>query len=194
MFQTPIDLAHSYWEKILTSGDLAIDATCGNGHDTLMLSKLALSTHSQGKVFAIDTQIEAIQNTEERLKTSIDPKLLDKVFFYHQCHSSFPQNILKGSVKLIVYNLGYLPRGNKEITTKTNTTLESLNNALHLIAPSGALSITCYPGHAEGKIEEDAVINFCKNLPPDVWSACHHRWVNRKDAPSLVIIQKADTT
>lgn len=190
LFQTPLDLAHAYWKKHLKPGDTAIDATCGNGYDTLFLAKSILSSDHGGQVIAIDSQEEAINNTKLHIKAELPPQLHDKVHFYHQCHSSFP-HVAPASVALIVYNLGYLPKGNKSITTMCNTTLQSLNNAMLLIAPGGLISITCYPGHDEGKIEEEALLKFTADLSPQQWSCCHHRWTNRREAPSLILLQKA---
>lgn len=186
LFQTPIDLSHAYWKKIVHSGDMVIDATCGNGHDTCFL---ATSLDNQPlEVIAIDIQAKAIENTKIRLKTFSRGKT--QVTFYQQCHSTFPSEIKVQSVKLIVYNLGYLPCGDKTVTTMMTTTLQSLSMALPLIALGGAISITCYPGHPEGKNEEDAILAFCSKLPSNTWSSCHHQWINRFKAPSLIILQK----
>lgn len=94
---------------------------------------------------------------------------------------------------LIVYNLGYLPGGDKTITTESSTTLESLQAAFPLIMPGGAISIACYPGHPSGKTEEENVMTFASSLDPQVWSCCHHRWLNRRNAPSLILIQRQFT-
>jgi hypothetical protein len=91
-----------------------------------------------------------------------------------------------------VYNLGYLPGGDKQATTSSSTTLESLKAAAALIVAGGAISVTCYPGHPAGKVEEQAVLDYAASLPPAEWSCCHHRWTNRKEAPSLLLICKRD--
>ena len=51
-------------------GDLCIDATMGNGNDTLLLSRLCGST---GKVLAFDIQEQALNATRERLDTANAP-------------------------------------------------------------------------------------------------------------------------
>lgn len=168
-----------------------IDATCGNGYDTLFLSTLVLDDKKKGRVIAIDKQQQAVENTQKLLKEKISPIFLDKIFVYKQCHSSFPFSIEKESVSLIVYNLGYLPGGNKTLTTTGSITLESLKAATSLIKREGAISVTCYPGHDAGKPEEEMVLDFAASLDPHEWSSCHHRWINRNSSPSLILIQRA---
>lgn len=126
LFQTPLDLAHHYWKLLLLPGDSVIDATCGNGHDTLFLADLLLKRETKGQIIAIDAQPQAIAATKKRLEEHLLAPLLDQVNFFEQCHSSFPPTIEKESIALIVYNLGYLPGGNKQHTTLTATTKQSL--------------------------------------------------------------------
>lgn len=175
-----LQLAHQIWKDLLTSEDIAIDATCGNGHDTLFLAKL-----QPKKLYAIDIQQNAINLTRNRLGP-----LASSVHFLQMCHSTFPKEIENGSVKLIVYNLGYLPGGDKAFTTLSQTTLQSVNSALSLLSLGGILSITCYPGHFEGEREEDSLQNWASQLDASTWSVLHYRWLNRVKSPSLMLIQK----
>lgn len=195
LFQSHLDLAHSYWKKSLKCGDIAIDATCGNGYDTLELAHLLFNLDtfpiSVSKLIAIDRQKKAVDATRARLKSAVSEDIMHHICLLEQCHSSFPSDITNGSVALIVYNLGYLPGSNKALTTMQSTTLQSLKNALPLIKPGGCISITCYPGHEEGKKEEHLIKEFTSNLNPREWSCCHHSWLNRYQAPSLFIIQRA---
>lgn len=193
LFQTPLDLAHDHWKVLLKPGDCVVDATSGNGHDTLFLANIVLNPQTAdnpGTVVAIDNQQLALNNSQKLLKDHLSDFQMEHVFFYNQCHSSFPSILQKESVTLFVYNLGYLPGGNKNLTTAAPTTLQSLKSAVSLIAPGGAISITCYPGHEAGKPEEEIVLNFAVSLDPLTWSCCHHRWVNRRNAPSLFLIQR----
>lgn len=190
LFQSHLDLAHAYWKRLVQPGDLVIDATCGNGQDTLILGQLALG-HPNGKVLAMDIQSKAIELT----RTYLSEKLGEgskQVEFLLGCHSNFPVSVEKESVTLIVYNLGYLPGNNKNLTTLTATTLQSLRAALLLLKPGGAISLTCYPGHAEGAKEQEAILEFAASLSAQEWNCCHHRWLNRKQAPSLLFLQKAN--
>jgi len=182
IFNSHLDLAHQLWRKTLQKGDWAIDATCGNGYDTLYLAE-----NCEG-VISLDIQGDALQKTKKNLlQNGVN---LEKIHFFHQNHESFPSLAKKVSIKIIVYNLGYLPGGNKELTTLTASTLKSLQNALKIVLPGGLISITCYPGHAEGFKEEKAILDFCKDLSPHQWSVCFHNWINRLKSPSLFTIQK----
>lgn len=185
LFRSHLDLAHSYWKRLVQPGDLLIDATCGNGHDTLALARL-----NPKQLYAFDIQSQALASAQKRLQ---EEPALPSIQFIQGCHSQFPPQIAPASVKLIVYNLGYLPGSDKATTTQSSTTLESVANALELIMPGGAISITCYPGHEEGAREESALLAFAEQLDKQLWSCCHHRWINRKQAPSLLLLQKALT-
>jgi hypothetical protein len=190
LFQSHLDLAHCYWQNLLSSGEIVIDATCGNGHDTLKLAQLTLVSGS-GKLYACDIQATAIETTRHYLLTHLSPQQFNRIEFVLGCHSQFPPSLHPGTVKLIVYNLGYLPGSQKQLTTTVATTWQSITQAQELITPGGAISITCYPGHPEGAAEEEALLDYLSQLSPSQWSCCHHRWINRRQAPSLLLLQKA---
>ena len=190
LFQSHLDLAQAYWKALVKKGDTVIDATCGNGHDTLKLSQLALSS-DKGKVYAFDIQPQAIQSTLHLLKTHLSQEELNRVSLMEHCHSTFPEEICPESVKLCVYNLGYLPGGDKTQTTKTHSTLASLQKMEPLLQRGGAISMTCYPGHAEGEAELQILLQYVQQLSPKEWSCCHHTWENRHKSPTLLLIQKS---
>ena len=189
LFQSHLDLAHDYWSKLVQFGDSVIDATCGNGYDTLKLCQLAL-TDNKGKVYAFDNQSKAIESASHYLATELPPHLIKGLEFQKRCHSTFPVFLQPDSIKLIVYNLGYLPGGDKGLTTKRLTTLQSLHQACDLLQTGGAISVTCYPGHTEGAFEQEGILDFFTTLSPKEWSCCQHLWLNRRLAPSLFFIQK----
>ena len=181
-FSAHLDLAKSYWTKHLKAGDTVIDATCGNGHDTLFLTQFPLKT-----LFAIDIQPEAIISTKKLLEKH---QASDRVSLHQGSHENFNWLPPHSPFHLIIYNLGYLPRANKNFTTQTKTTLSSLNSATHILADQGALSITCYPGHSEGEKEEIAVLSWAESLCPKQWLVCYHRWMNRKKSPTILWVQR----
>lgn len=188
-FQPHIRLAHRYWQECIQLGDSVIDATCGNGHDTLLLCQLALN-EEHGHVYAYDIQEQALTTTRERLQEKLTEAQLKRVRLIKGCHSCFSEIPPTPPIKLIVYNLGYLPGGDKTQTTFTLTTLQSVQKACDLIAQGGTISITCYPGHPAGALEEEALLRWVEGLPRKNWNCCHHRWINRQQAPSLLILQK----
>lgn len=190
LFKSHIDLAHHYWSLLLEVGDSVIDATCGNGHDTLFLARHCLAK-DRGQLISLDIQTKALNQAKELLFSEVSEEILSHIHFLNQCHSVFPISLLESPVKLIVYNLGYLPKGEKSLTTMVDTTLLSIQSAMQLIAPGGAISITCYPGHEEGKKEQEEIIKLMQNLNLKDWNCCLHQWINRISAPSLMLIQKS---
>lgn len=181
LFNNLIDFAHSFWEKSFEKGDWALDATCGNGHDTLFLAE-----RFEG-VIGLDIQPQALSQT----KTLLETKQLDhKVTLFLQSHETFPPLAHEVPLRLVVYNLGYLPGSDKQVTTQVSTTLLSLRKALSLLLPGGVISLGCYPGHLEGEREEKALLAFVKDLSPQIWSVTRHKWENRHRSPSLLLIQK----
>lgn len=167
-----IEQAHNYWASHLKPGDVALDATAGNGRDTLFLAKLGCH------VIAYDIQQDALEHTWKRLE---EAGLSDLV----QCHLACHSTLQAGPYKAVIYNLGYLPGGNKSLTTTTPSTLLSLECAYQNLADDGFLSITCYPGHSAGEDEEAAIFRWSKPLD--------HRWIvypSKEKRPSLLIIKK----
>jgi 16S rRNA G1207 methylase RsmC len=190
LFNTPIDLAHHFWKKLLQEKDIVIDATCGNGKDSLVLAKLLHPLN--GSLLCIDIQKQAIENTENLLKNEI-PDFLPNVEFLHQSHCKLPPISKEQSLKLIVWNLGYLPKGDKSITTKTESTWESIAQGMETLSAGGVICITCYPGHLEGKKEQEHLLNNLSSLNPHLWCFTSFFWPNRHESPSLFFIQKKDS-
>lgn len=184
LFQSHLDLAQTYWKQLLKVEDWVIDATCGNGKDTLFLASLI----PEGRLIGLDIQEAAIRATQALLQDSLSR--MDHIQLVQQSHQTFPDWIPKGSVKLIVYNLGYLPGGDKQLTTRSEETLLSVQAAAQLLINGGVITITCYPGHLEGKNEEAQLVEWSRSLSPKEWSCSHQRWLNRHESPSLLLIQK----
>lgn len=182
--KSAISFAHSLWKQWVLPNDNVVDATCGNGHDTAFLAALV----PLGKVHAFDVQEIALKNTHNELHAQ---GLLERVHLYRQSHAQFPVEIALNSLRLVVYNLGYLPGGNKQLTTQTASTLESIQNALPLLLADGVISITLYPGYPEGLKEQETLLAFAHSLPPQAWVVNHIQWLNRKAAPSLLLISSS---
>jgi len=167
--------SHHLWEALLPNGGVAIDATCGGGYDTLFLARKAKY------VLAYDIQKEAIETTRRRLEEAG----LCNVDLHLACHST-----IDTPAHLIVYNLGYLPGSDKTVATQFTTTMQSLQKALELLLPGGAISIMCYDGHDVGKIETEAVMDWAKNLSRAGWAVYLHRLWNTELGPKTLLIQK----
>lgn len=176
-YSSHLELGPSLWASLIKPDSIVIDMTAGKGNDTQILSNL-----KPAKVIAIDIQPESI---------AICKAKLNDVEFHVADHGEFPKELEDGSITLAVYNLGYLPGGDKKITTMTDSTLKSVERMLPKLKAGGALSITCYPGHPEGLIEETRLLEYAKTLNPLEYMISHTRFVNRNQAPSLLWIAKA---
>jgi len=175
-FSPHLTLAKTYWKDHIQPNDIAIDATCGNGHDTLFLSEICT-------VIGLDIQEKALQNTQKLLQ-----KHQKNATLHLLSHALIDTLSFSYAPRLIVYNLGYLPHADKTLTTKTDSTIESVRKSLQILAKDGAISITCYPGHSEGEKEQSALEIFISELPSDRWKVTHHKWCDRPKAPSLIWI------
>jgi methylase of polypeptide subunit release factors len=175
--------AHRYWGQIVRPADVVIDATVGNGHDTVALAQML---QGKGSLIGYDIQPQALENTKIRL-AKLPEEERRIVTLKLQSHVCFEEK----EAKLIVYNLGYLPGGDKRITTKGATTVESLQNALKILSDHGAISLTCYPGHKEGAEEQEVLLSFLKTLCSTQWQICTHQWFNRPRSPTLIWIEPA---
>jgi predicted methyltransferase len=171
------------WKQLIHPADRVIDATIGNGYDTYFLAKLL---QGQGELIGYDIQPQALVQTQKRLE-ALPPSWRQNIHLKLQSHAALSET----NVKLIVYNLGYLPRGDKKITTQRTSTLQSIGCAMQSLAPGGAISITCYPGHPEGALEQEGLVAFLQTLPSNQWDVYHHVWLypNRRLTPSWIWIQ-----
>lgn len=183
-------LAHILWKHHLKPGMTVIDATMGNGHDTLFLAKNVV-TEKSGWVYAFDIQPTALKNTEDRLSDHLTAAQFKRISLIQASHDSFPEHL--SDIDLITYNLGYLPGGDKSITTQAPSTLKSVQNSLKLLSETGLLSIMIYPAHPQGVIESHALLEWLQALSADNWTVFHHQNPLKSTSPSLITIkQKID--
>ncbi|MEG0767568.1 MAG: class I SAM-dependent methyltransferase [Clostridia bacterium] len=178
-------LATAYLQAVICSGDTVIDATMGNGRDTEMLAQYV---GPGGHVDAFDVQAQAIERTTERLAQA---GLTDRVRLHHVGHEQIASYV-QTPVRAAVFNLGWLPGGDKTVTTRVETTCLAVEACLRLLLPGGVLSLCAYPGHAEGDRERIAVQNHLARLAPQEFSVLHHAFINYpNDPPELFLVQRA---
>lgn len=162
-----VQQAHAALTEILGDGDLAIDATVGNGHDTLFLAR---AVGEGGTVYGFDIQEAALESAWRRLD---EAGVADRVSLYHAGHEAMmallPES-LRERVRAVMFNLGYLPGGDKQRTTRYATTLAALEQARELLAPGGAISVLAYTGHAGGREEAEAVKAWARSLAADYYA------------------------
>jgi len=183
-----IDECHRLLQEHIPDGGFAVDATAGNGYDTAFLAGL---TGPEGKVWSFDIQQAAIEATRNRLESL---GLADRVILVQDSHSRMAEYVpaaLAGSISGIAFNLGYLPGSDKQITTQVPTSLEAVRHSLRLLSHDGILTVTVYPGHAEGTREGDALIALIPEFEQAGWLIRIHRVPDPKSAaPFLLTYQR----
>lgn len=186
MLKRPLLFSHDIIKQLVSEGDYVIDATLGNGHDTLFLAKLV---GSEGKVFGFDIQKDAIESTKERLAKS---DLSKQVELIHDGHESMTKHIPEDKkVSAVMFNLGYLPKGDKNIVTKAETTVMAIQQSLSLIKKGGVVSIMVYYGHPGTNGEKEAVDELVREISQDEFESLSYKFVNQiNNPPYLYIIKK----
>jgi len=171
-------------ESMLGPGGFAVDATAGNGNDSLLLSD---TVGKNGKVLSFDIQESAISNSHSLLKSKAK---YNNYRFVCDCHTRLSEYIDE-PVDIFVYNLGYLPGGDKSKTTTAENTIISIKTAMSLLKIKGGLLIVSYPGHESGYREEKAIRLFSEELDQRKWSVLRSEFINQVNSPPvLYFIQK----
>ncbi|MDO9424682.1 MAG: class I SAM-dependent methyltransferase [Methylobacter sp.] len=183
-----LNTAHDLIRDILQPGDIAIDATVGNGHDTAFLAEQVAPS---GHVYGFDIQQAAIDSTREKFRQT---GLQDCLTLIHASHATMDDKIpahLHGKISAIMFNLGYLPGGDKSVITLTDSTLKALTVASRILAGNGIITLLAYPGHQGGDLETDQVKNWCELLDTQQFEVGTIYSTEHKDtAPRLFVIRK----
>jgi SAM-dependent methyltransferase len=179
-----VPLSHFFLRERLRPGDLALDATCGNGLDTLLLAQLV---GPGGKVWAFDVQPRAIAATRTLLEQE---GALSQVELVEGSHEGVSDVVAPG-LAAAVFNLGYLPGGEISLVTSPETTVAALDQAAQLLKAGGVMTIALYTGHEGGPEEALAVEAWGSSLDPRNFNVWRNRQLNRPEvAPYLVLVEK----
>ncbi|MFB6248929.1 MAG: class I SAM-dependent methyltransferase [Salinibacter sp.] len=183
-----LEFAHALATRALSSGDTAVDATVGNGHDTVGLAR---AVGRDGQVVGFDVQAEAIAATRDRLAGEGLGTRVDLIRAGHETMEEHVPDNRHGRVGAVMFNLGYLPGGDASLTTTPRTTLPALDAALRLLRPEGVLTAVLYTGHEGGAEEAEAVEGWAQALPRAQGEALSYRFVNQQnDPPRLIAVEK----
>ena len=167
----------------LRPGDVAVDFTMGNGHDTEYLSK---AVGPDGKVYAFDVQELALESTKKRLTESGCPDNCELILSTHHKAPEFD----KEKIRAGIFNLGYLPgSGKKELTTMRETTMPAVANAVEMLGEDAVLIVAVYPGHPEGKAEGEALHEFFSSLSKYKYTSAEIKLVNSPTSPYFFVIE-----
>lgn len=165
--------------KHVKEGHTVLDCTVGNGNDTILLAKMVGPT---GKVYGFDVQKEALEITLEKLTCE---NIYNRVRLIEDSNENIDLYI-DDKIDFIIYNLGYLPKGDKNIKTSKETTLKSLEKSLNLLNENGLILITCYIGHDGGLEEKEGIEEFLKNLNQKEFNSIKYDFINQKNFPPIL--------
>lgn len=179
-----IQIAHVLLKEALQNAKVIVDATAGNGNDTLFMAQNA---KNEAQIIAFDIQKEALANAEAKLTQN---NLGGRVQFVLASHDKI-NDYIKSNLDLVIFNLGYLPGGNHQVTTKWETTLNALKLMLTKLNIGGHIAIVVYPGHEEGLKESQVIKDFVSSLAKKYFTVGWYQMINHNDkAPALCWIEK----
>lgn len=164
-------------KKTIDKNSVVVDATCGNGNDTLFLANIAK------EVYAFDIQDQAIINSKNKCSE------FSNINFIQDSHANF-DNYISNNVDLIMYNLGYLPNSHDElITTTSSSTIDSITSGLKLLNKNKFMILTIYTGHDNG-LEANIVSEFLKTLSNKEYLVMQYQFCNLANPPFVMVVEK----
>lgn len=175
-------MAQKFIEDVVKEEDVVVDATLGNGKDTVFLSNLV----KKGRVYSFDILKGAIECFKKYIIEK-DIKNIEPILSGHERMEDY----VNKRPSAIMFNLGYLPGGDENIMTLPNTTIIAVEKGLKLLKPGGIMTIVSYSGHIGGIEEQEGVLNLIRGLNPRVFSVMEIRYTNgKKNSPMLMVIEK----
>lgn len=179
-----LSLAHQFLSRAIRPGAFVVDATAGNGHDTVFLAE---EVGPSGHVYAFDIQPEAIESTRTRVS---EHGFGDRVTLLPMSHSLIESALpskLKGSLSAIVFNLGYLPSSDKSVITEAATTLQALRDGTQWLASGGVIVCVIYTGHSGGAQEAEAIEGWSSSLDSKCYRVYRYQLTNVPTSPPYLL-------
>lgn len=180
LLKNSLHISHELISRVVKLGDIVVDATMGNGNDTLFLAGLV---GDKGRVYSFDVQQLALDNTRKRLT---EAGVIDRVELILDGHQNLDKYVPKG-IKAVMFNLGYLPKGDHNIGTKAETTITAIEKCLELLCKEGIVMIVVYYGGDSGFEEKDAVMEYFKTIDCKKYAVLVHDFVNQVNCPPIAI-------
>lgn len=176
MEENALGLIHRELRRFVKPGMTLIDATVGNGRDTEFLGELL----KEGVIHGYDIQKIALERGRSRLE-----KFTGITFIPHlKSHHRMMEDLREAD--LVVFNLGYLPGGDKSLTTMEETTVKAMEAALQILKVGGLLAVACYPGHEEGMREKEGLLRFMESLNQKSYNVLYSSFINQRGNPPVV--------
>lgn len=180
LLSNALDISHQLVGKVVRPGDTVVDATMGNGNDTLFLARLV---GDKGKVYSFDIQDCALDNTRNKL---IEAGVSDYAELILDGHQNIDLYVPKG-VRAVMFNLGYLPKGDHNIGTRAETTIEALKKSMELLVQGGIIMMVIYYGGDSGFDEKEAVLEYVKTIDYRKYAVLVSDFVNQINCPPIAV-------
>ncbi|PRO65354.1 tRNA (mnm(5)s(2)U34)-methyltransferase [Alkalicoccus urumqiensis] len=178
-----LEAAKMFAGEVIPTGGHVLDATAGNGHDTTFLASCA---GPEGTVTSMDIQQQALDETKERAP--------DWVTLVRDSHANAGKYLSGAPLDCVMFNLGYLPGGDKSVVTTPEETLQALRTLLPQLKAGGRIVMVVYHGHPGGENERDALMAFASSLPQKQVQALIYQYINQRGAaPFLVVLERLTT-
>jgi predicted methyltransferase len=186
-FESVLTTARRLVRDCVQPGETVVDATVGNGTDTLFLAE---TTGTGGVVFGFDIQEVALVKTRQRLQDSASRGPRAEVSLLLVSHALMAEHIpaaMHGQVAAIMFNLGYLPGADHTVVTRPGSTIAALDASLTLLRPGGVLTLVLYTGHPGGPEEAEAVALWAEALHQERYQALRYQFVNQANRPPYLL-------
>ena len=189
---------------------VAVDATCGNGHDTLFMAQtlrgLAGERLFSWRILAFDVQAGALEKARARMAGAGFAENADNggIDYIHDGHEHVARHLVTLEeccvkapcsaerkpyfVVAAMYNLGFLPGSDKQVVTREETTLASLAAAVNALAPGGILAVHAYGGHPGGLKELGAADAWFRNLDSGTADVTRYEVCNKTKNPEVLFL------
>ncbi len=176
------ELCHHFIQLHIAEGSFCIDATAGNGNDTAFLCRLC---GDSGHVLAFDIQEQAILSTINRLNAEGFSHRADVIL---DSHCNMTKYAGTESIDCIVFNFGYLPGADHNISTKAGTSISAIETGLTLLKKGGLMSLCIYSGGDTGFEERDAILAYVKDLDSKRYTVLRMDYFNRPNNPPIPVM------
>ena len=182
-FQSAVEVCHRLMKQSVREGCIVVDATCGNGHDTELLSKLV---GEKGMVYGFDIQKQAIESTAQRLEQA---NLSNRVRLILDGHENVADYVSE-TIDFAVFNLGWLPGGNHNVHTNYETTAQALKAILEMLRPDGMVIVVIYWGKSSGTEEKEQLLAYLEEIDYRKYDVVVHSYINKPNQPPICVAIK----
>jgi len=177
-------LSHILLKSLTNGSGIYIDATAGNGYDTLFIAKML---KQNGSLFSFDISYQAVGNTKKLLEENNIS--INNVNIINDSHENIDKYIGQNKIKAAIFNLGYRPHSDKTVKTMPASTILALGKILYRLECGGAVIICSYTGHDGGE-EDEQVFKYLCGMENKTYEISKTEMISRKHSPVLYLIIK----